>query len=200
MNKLNNDFYTRTDVLKISKELLGKVLHTHINGVHTSGIIVETEAYNGIIDKASHAYGGKRTARTETMYSHGGVSYIYLCYGIHHLFNVVTNVKDVPHAVLIRAIEPLEGIDTMLKRRQKTKLDTNLTSGPGSLTKALGITTEFNAASLDGDMIWISDNSITIPDNEIIASPRIGVVYAKEDALLPYRFRIKENKWCSPAK
>lgn len=163
-------------------------------------MIVETEAYNGVIDKASHAYGGKRTKRTETMYHQGGVSYIYLCYGIHHLFNVVTNVRDVPHAILIRAIEPLEGIDIMMQRRKKTTLDTTLTSGPGSLSQALGITTEFNNIDLQGDEIWISDNHILVPDSEIIASPRVGVAYAKEDALLPYRFRIKENKWCSKAK
>lgn len=200
MNKLPINFYTRTNVLNISKELLGKVLYTRFNNELTAGIIVETEAYNGIVDKASHAHGGRRTKRTETMYQQGGISYVYLCYGIHHLFNVVTNMEGVPHAVLIRAVEPIEGIDIMQRRRNKTTIDTTLTSGPGALSQALGITTNMDGISLQSSKIWIADNSITISENEIIASPRVGVGYAKEDALLPYRFRIKENKWCSRAK
>lgn len=114
---LPESFYTRTDVVMIAKELLGKTLVTNFGGVATAGMIVETEAYAGVADKASHAYGGRRTTRTEIMYMHGGTAYVYLCYGIHHLFNVVTNVRDVHHAVLIRAIEPLAGIDIMLERR-----------------------------------------------------------------------------------
>src|SRR5688572_7863163 len=102
--KLKRDFYTREDVVLVAKELLGKVLCTKWNGKTTSGIITETEAYEGITDRASHAYRGRRTERTEIMYSEGGTAYVYLCYGMHHLFNVVTNKKDIPHAVLIRAV------------------------------------------------------------------------------------------------
>src|ERR1017187_7820728 len=121
--KLKREFYLREDVVQIAKELLGKVLFTNIGGKITAGIITETEAYAGITDKASHAYNNRRTPRTETMYAEGGVAYVYLCYGIHHLFNVVTAQKDTPHAVLIRAIKPIEGIPAILKRRNKTKID-----------------------------------------------------------------------------
>ena len=149
---LPESFYNRKDVVKIARELLGKILVTEF-GVRTSGIIVETEAYAGITDKASHAYGGRRTGRTEVMYSPGGTAYVYLCYGIHHLFNVVTNIEGIPHAVLIRAIEPVEGIETMLERRGKTKLSPSLTAGPGALSQALGISTALTGTSLqDGKM------------------------------------------------
>ena len=140
MSKLQADFYQREDDLLISRELLGKVLYTNFHGELTSGIIVETEAYAGTTDKASHAYGGRRTKRTKIMYSPGGYAYVYLCYGIHHLFNIVTNKENIPHAVLIRAIQPRDGIEIMLQRRNKKKVDHSLTSGPGSLTRALGIT------------------------------------------------------------
>lgn len=117
--KLSKDFYLRSNVIQVSKELLGKFLITNIDGIKTGGMITEVEAYNGIIDKASHSFGGRRTARTETMFASGGVAYVYLCYGIHHLFNVVTNEKNIPQAVLIRAIEPSIGIEEMLKRRKR---------------------------------------------------------------------------------
>ena len=132
---LSEAFYRRKDVVKIAQELLGKVLVTNFGGVRTSGIIVETEAYAGATDKASHAYKSRRTARTEVMYMNGGTAYVYLCYGIHHLFNVVTNIQDEPHAILIRAIEPLEGIDAMLARRGKEVLQPLLTAGPGALSR-----------------------------------------------------------------
>ena len=148
MSKLGIDFYQREDVLAISHELLGKVLCTNFNGSLTTGIIVETEAYAGVADRASHAYGGRRTNRTEVMYSPPGTAYVYLCYGIHHLFNVVTNVEGVPHAVLIRAIEPIEGIDIMLQRRKMSKLLPKLTAGPGILSQALGISTQHSWISL----------------------------------------------------
>jgi DNA-3-methyladenine glycosylase len=198
--KLTPDFYLRENVVQISQDLLGKILYTNIEGKLCSGMIVETEAYAGIGDRASHAFGGKHTDRTKTMYDTGGVAYVYLCYGIHHLFNVVTNQKDIPHAVLIRAIEPLEGIKTMLKRRGKTKLDYTLTSGPGSLSQAMGIHYTHSGKSLYKNQIWIEDTGITITPAHIIASPRVGVAYAKEDALLPYRFRVKDNPWTSKAK
>jgi DNA-3-methyladenine glycosylase len=198
---LPESFYTRKDVVKIAKELLGKVLVTHFDGVITSGIITETEAYAGAGDKASHAYGNRRTKRTDIMFWQGGVAYVYLCYGIHHLFNVVTNVADVPHAVLIRALEPLEGIEHMLARRGKEKLAPALTAGPGAMSGALGIHTLHTGKSLSGtDAITIEDKGIVVKLKDIIASKRIGVDYAQEDALLPYRFYIKDNKFVSKSK
>ena len=199
MAKLSNAFYERTDVVKIAQELLGKLLVTEIGGVRTSGRIVETEAYAGKTDRASHAWNDRRTRRTETIYSHGGVAYVYLCYGIHHLFNVVTNQQDVPHAVLVRGLEPVEGIDTMLWRCGKQKLDTTLTAGPGSLSKALGITTALTGESLSGDVLWIED-APRIPKTAIVAGTRVGVAYALDDAYLPYRFSVKGNKWVSKGK
>lgn len=188
-------FYLNEDVVQVAKDLLGKVIITQIDGITTSGIITETEAYAGITDKASHAYGGRRTNRTEIMYAKGGVAYVYLCYGIHHLFNVVTNVQDIPHAVLIRAIEPVKGIDAMLQRRKKTKLQPQLTSGPGAMSMALGIHTSHTCLSLGKGIITIHDEGINVED--IIATTRIGIDYAKEDALLPYRFYIAGNKFIS---
>ena len=199
MPKLNKEFYERSDVLLISRELLGKVLCTNYNGKLTSGIIVETEAYAGLIDKASHAYNNKKTNRTKIMYDSGGVAYIYLCYGIHHLFNVITNSKNVPHAILIRAIEPINGIKTMLTRRKKKNKDYTLTSGPGSLTKALGITINDSGKSLMSNLIWI-ENQKNINENNVISSPRVGIQYAKDDISNLWRYRIKNNPWTSPAK
>ena len=198
--KLQESFYTREDVVVIAKELLGKVLVTKINGEHTSGMIVETEAYFGSTDKASHAFGNRRTSRTEIMYRKGGVAYVYLCYGIHHLFNIVTNVEDVPHAVLIRAVEPIEGIEYMLERRRKKMLQPSLTAGPGALSMALGIHTRQSGLELYSHEIWLEDRGIEIEVKDIIASTRVGVAYAKEDALLPYRFFIKGNKYVSKGK
>lgn len=194
------EFYTRADVVQIAKELLGKVLVTTFDGLVTSGIIVETEAYAGVADKASHAYGGRRTARTETMYSEGGVAYVYLCYGIHHLFNVVTNIEDIPHAVLIRAIEPLEGIDIMLERRGKEKLNPALTAGPGAMSSALGIHTKHTGNNLAEGEIVIEDRGIIVQKKDIISGTRVGVAYAAEDAYLPYRFWIKDNPYVSKGK
>lgn len=188
MPKLTKDFYLRDDVVQISKELLGKYLFTEFDGKLTGGIITETEAYAGITDKASHAYGNRRTKRTEVMYHEGSIAYVYLCYGIHSLFNIVTNNKDIPDAVLIRAIKPTEGIDVMIRRRNpKTH---NLTSGPGTVAQALGMKTIHSGLDLRGNKIWIEDNG-TNTSNEIITSTRIGVSYAEEDALLPYRFQLK---------
>ena len=199
MSKLTLDFYQREDVVTISRDLLGKVLCTNFHGKLTSGIIVETEAYSGIIDKASHAYGGKRTKRTEIMYACGGSAYIYLCYGIHHLFNIVTNNKSIPHAVLIRAIEPKDGIEIMLQRRKKKILDPTLTGGPGSLTQALGITIEDSGTSLMENLIWLEDQNIYNENQDILASSRVGVQYAGKDANNPWRFRIANNPWVSTA-
>src|ERR1700712_2230774 len=153
MKKLPASFYHRTNVVTIAKELLGKLLITSFNGELTSGRIVETEAYNGVGDKASHSYGGRRTKRTEVMYAPGGVAYVYLCYGIHHLFNVVTNGQDTPHAILIRGIEPVTGIDIMLERMKKEKADYTIGRGPGNVSKALGIDTTHTSLSLLSDEI-----------------------------------------------
>jgi len=155
------------------------------------GLITGTEAYNGVVVKASHAYGGRRTKRTETMFAEGGISYVYLCYGIHHLFNIVTNVEDVPHAVLIRAIQPLKGEQYILKRRNAKVLSKNLCVGPGKVSSALGITLKDNGLDLGGNKIWLEDESIK-PKN-ILCGSRIGVDYAGEDAELPYRFWIEGN-------
>lgn len=197
--KLPESFYTRTDVVKIAKELLGKTLVTNLDGVTTSGIIVETEAYAGLTDKASHAYGGRRTARTEIMYMPGGTAYVYLCYGIHHLFNVVTNVRDVPHAVLIRAIEPVTGIEKMMERRRKEQLHPSLTAGPGAMSVALGIHTWHTGISLLGDEIYVEEG-IKVRSVDIVAASRVGVAYAMDDALRPYRFYIRGNRYVSKGK
>jgi DNA-3-methyladenine glycosylase len=131
------------------------------------------------------------------MFGSGGVSYVYLCYGIHYLFNVVTNTKDVPEAVLVRALEPTIGIEVMQERRGTAANRFHLTSGPGKLTKALGIERNFNGKSLDSNEIWIEDSSIIVPKNRIEITPRIGIDYAGEDALLPWRFCVKDNPWVS---
>jgi len=196
MSKLPSEFYLREDVRHIAKSLLGKKLCTQFNGQFTSGVIVETEAYDGITDRASHAYGNRKTKRTKVMFAEGGTAYIYLCYGIHHLFNIVTNTKGVPHAVLIRAIEPIEGIDAMLQRRNMAKVQPRLTAGPGCLSQALGIHTSNSGISLNGNSIWI-DKHKSVREDMIIESPRIGVEYAGEDALLPWRYYLKNNQWVS---
>lgn len=200
MKKLGLDFYDRKNVLQVAKELLGKILVTKFERIETSGRIVEVEGYNGITDKASHAFGGRRTARNEVMYARGGVAYVYLCYGIHHLFNVVTNMKEVPHAVLIRALEPLHGKAEMLKRTGKVKVDLTLTKGPGNLSKALGISTMHSGRLLTAKELFIADDGLRYAKKEIIPSPRIGVDYAGEDALLPYRFYVKGNPFVSGKK
>ena len=199
MSKLPAKFYERGDVLAISKELLGKVLYTQFDDKLTSGIIVETEAYAGETDRASHAYRGKRTQRTKVMYASGGTAYIYLCYGIHHLFNVVTNFEGIPHAVLIRAIEPKDGIEVMLKRRNKKTENHSLTAGPGALAKALGITVENSGVSLKDNLIWLEDQNIFYSNQDIISSPRVGVQYAGKDAQNSWRFQIENNPYVSPA-
>jgi len=197
MRKLPLSFYHQEDVNQLARQLLGKRLYTWIDGELTGGIIVETEAYNGITDKASHAYGGRFTDRTKVMYESGGLSYIYLCYGIHHLFNVVTGVEGIPQAVLIRGLEPIEGLDVMLRRRNMPALKTNLTAGPGALAKALGIDRALNAKDLMGDEIWIADAGLSYTPEEIVASARIGVDYAGDHALLPWRYYVKGNRFVS---
>jgi DNA-3-methyladenine glycosylase len=197
---LDQSFYLQDDVVDIARNLLGKKLVTCFQGQITSGVIVETEAYAGVNDRASHAYGGKITPRNKIMYSEGGVAYVYLCYGIHSLFNVVTNVSGVPHAVLIRGIVPYDGIEVMKLRSGRRELKFRDGIGPGKVSKFLGIhyshsglPLTFKGPDSSGLQIWI-ENDMTINDASIISSPRIGVDYAGEDALLPYRFRTEIKK------
>lgn len=197
MTKLPPSFYTRPDVVQISRELLGKYLFTYINGVRTGGKIVETEAYSGQNDRACHSHLGRRTARTEIMYHSGGLAYVYLTYGMHHLFNIVTNEEGKADAVLIRAIEPLEGIEEMKLRRGLPQLEKRLTAGPGVLSQALGISREHYGSPLNGEPIWVEDRKEALREEEIVARPRVGIAYAGEDALLPWRFSIRNNPWVS---
>lgn len=195
--KLHSDFYNRPDVLRIARELLGKIIITRFNGELTSARIVETEAYAGVTDRASHAWNGRRTARTEIMYHEAGLAYVYLIYGIHQLFNIITNEKDIPHAILIRGAEPIEGIPVMLRRTGKVKADFTLTRGPGNVAKALGITLTHTGESLLGDDMYLASDGFVPPAADILATPRIGVDYAGADALLPYRFILRNNKYVS---
>lgn len=201
MSRLPRSFYLRNDVVQISRELIGKRLVSRLNGQRTSGLIVETEAYLGEIDRASHAYGRRRTPRTEVMFGEGGLAYVYLCYGIHHLFNVVVSPRDVPHAILIRALEPEEGIPLMLTRCNKKRLDPTLTGGPGCLTRALGISCAHSGVSLIRQTpIWIEDSGREPSADQIEVGTRVGVAYAGQDAYLPYRFGLKGNPYISKGK
>lgn len=195
--KLPESYYHNPDVVTLSRDLIGKYLFTCIDGELTGGYIVETEAYAGVTDKASHAFGGRMTPRTQTMYLQGGVSYVYLCYGIHEMFNIVTSVAGQPHAILIRAIQPTDGLDVIMARRNMENLKPTITKGPGSVAKALGISRKINAVSLQSDIIWVEDKGLHFTDDEIVAGPRIGVDYAGDDALLPYRFYVRGNIFVS---
>lgn len=189
--RLPKKFFQHHDVVELARLLLGKRLCTFINGQYTSGIITETEAYAGETDKASHAFGGRKTERTKVMFGEPGTAYVYLCYGLHHLFNIVTNKKGIPHAILIRAIQPEEGIELMLQRRKKKKVDKTLSGGPGTVAQALGINVKHSGLSLHDDEIWVEETNIKVKPEDVIAGPRIGVDYAGEDAKLPYRFILK---------
>jgi DNA-3-methyladenine glycosylase len=192
-------YYQSLDVVSLAKDLLGKYLVTGFEGQRCAGIIVETEAYRGPEDRACHAYNNRRTPRTEVMFAKGGVAYIYVCYGMHHLMNVVTGPKDHAHAVLIRALEPKEGIDMMAYRRNMPESDIRLTKGPGALSVAMGLTSAWTGTSLTAasSPVWIEDRkNILLPD-DICSGPRIGVESAGESALLPWRFFIKHNKYVS---
>ncbi|MBI3137477.1 MAG: DNA-3-methyladenine glycosylase [Sphingobacteriales bacterium] len=195
--KLKPEFFRRKNVLQVARDLLGKILVSNQDGLVTAGRIVEVEAYQGVTDKASHAYGGRRTNRTEVMYARGGVAYVYLCYGIHHLFNVVTNEKEIPHAILVRALEPLEGIETMLARTGKKRAGYSLTRGPGNLSKAMGIRRQHSGYSLQLAALYIADDNYRFGKDRLRSSPRIGVDYAGEDAKRPYRFYLQGNPFVS---
>ncbi len=189
--KFDRNFYLN-DTLEIAENLLGSLLCTNTNNEFVSGRIVEVEAYFGVIDKASHSYGGRRTKRTEAMYSPGGVAYIYLIYGLHSLFNVVTGMERVPHAILVRALEPVDGIDIM-KNRRKTENLLNLTSGPGKLCSALNLSREHSGIDLTGDKVWIERPDEPLADGNVIHARRIGIDYAEEYKDKLWRFYIKDN-------
>lgn len=192
--KLPLDFYLRKNVVLIAKQLLGKILVTKMDGIITSGMIVETEAYS-YKERGSHAFRGM-TKRNEVMFDDGGIAYVYLCYGVHEMFNVVTNEKGTAEAILIRALQPMQGMETMMQR-MKTDSTKRITSGPGKLTKALGIDRTLNGKELNSNEIWIEDANIKIKPKEIVSSARIGIDYAGEDALLPWRFTLSNNEWVS---
>lgn len=194
MNALPEPFYQRNDVTTIARQLLGKKLVTNIFGKRTSGLIVETEAYS-YRERGCHAYDSRMTNRNKVMFEAGGVAYVYLCYGIHHLFNVVTNKGGVADAVLIRALEPVEGEEWM-KDRMQVKSAKRITSGPGKLTKALGIDRTFDGKYLNSAEVWIEEGE-RVSSRLIVASARIGIDYACKDALLPWRYSIKDNPWVS---
>ena len=198
MKKLPLQFYDRTDVIAIARELLGKIIVTRFDGLISSGRIVETEAYIGLTDRASHSFHGRRTPRNEHMYAAPGTAYVYICYGMHHLFNVVTNKKDVPDAVLIRAVEPLKGVDLMLQRTGKKKADHTLTKGPGNAARSLGIAKSHSGASLVGSVIYLAEDAFGIDDAMIGTSKRIGVEGAGLPAAdYPYRFYLRGNPFVS---
>lgn len=196
---LKKEFFTQTDTVGIARALLGKTLHTKFQGSHTSGIICETEAYCGVEDRGCHAYNGRLTDRTRIMYAEGGVAYVYLCYGIHNLFNVVTHTTGEPHAVLIRAIAPVGGINHMLKRRGLSDSTPQLAAGPGLVAQCLGLTTKHSGLSLFGEHIWITDAPV-LPDNDIIAGARVGMNFSGPYKTIPWRFRIKGSPNTSKAR
>jgi DNA-3-methyladenine glycosylase len=194
--KLSRDFYTRPDVLTVARDLLGKKLVVGgDSGSRAAGIIVETEAYRGPEDRASHAYNGRRTARTETMYGIGGTAYVYFVYGMYHQFNVVTNVEGIPHAVLVRALEPVEGLE-IIRRRRQGKSEHQLTSGPGKLCMALGIDRKLDRADLLGNRVWLEEG-IAVAARRITRGPRIGIDYAEDWAAKPWRFWVRDNPFVS---
>lgn len=198
--KLPLSYYQQPDVVALARDLLGKYLYTRIDGVLTGGRIVETEAYAHIDDQACHSHLGRFTKRTRVMYEAGGVAYVYLIYGRYALFNIITNVAGKADAVLIRGLEPTEGIAEMQLRRGLQQPARNLTAGPGLLTQALGIKVEHYGTDLTGPLIWLEDQHEPVEPEDVLASPRVGIDYAGDDAALPWRFRIKDSKWTSPAK
>lgn len=188
--KLPSAYYQNESAVYLAKDLLGKLLITEIDDIKTGGIITETEAYCES-EKGCHAYNKRKTERTKIMFEVGGFSYVYLCYGMHYLFNIVTGKKDTAQAVLIRAIQPTIGLDEILKRRNKTFLDKNLSNGPGKVCKALGITKAHNALSLTKNEIWLEESNVITKNSTIETTPRIGIDYAEEDKYLPWRFVLK---------
>ena len=198
-NKLERVFFTRTDTLRVARDLLGKLLVVPTaDGQRVSGMIVETEAYLGEIDKAAHSYGGRRTARNEVTYAEGGHVYVFFVYGMYYQLNLVTGLADHPHVVLIRGVEPVEGVEIMRERRGTMK-DKNLTSGPGKLCIAFGITRELNGEALMGERIWVEEHK-SFRKSEIDSGPRVGINYAEEFVEMPWRFWLKGNEFVSKTR
>ena len=197
--RLRKPFFISPDVVQTARDLLGKFLVTDFAGGKTAGMIVETEAYRAPDDRGCHAYLNRRTKRTEIMFAEGGKAYVYLCYGIHHLFNIVTGEAGMAQAVLVRAVEPADNLELMLARRNMEKTKRQLCAGPGVLTQALGIRTEHSGTDLlaNGSPIWVEDRGIRFSPKEISATPRVGIAFAKECANWPWRFRVENSKWTS---
>jgi DNA-3-methyladenine glycosylase len=194
-------FYQRPDVLTIARELLGKHVFTQLDGELTGGRIVETEAYRHEGDPSITLHLQRKAKQAQALYQPGGHAYLYTVYRVHTLFNLTVNDAAHPDAVLIRAIEPLVGIDVMQHRRGLAKVARNLTAGPGVLSQALGLTPALNGELLTGPHIWFEDAGEIIADDNVLASSRVGLEYAGEEAVaLPWRFRVKDSKWTSPAK
>lgn len=192
------EFYSHEDILQQARLLLGKVLMTRVKGRVTSGVIVETEAYKAPEDKASHAHGNKRTGRTEVMFGNGGHAYVYLCYGIHEMFNVVVGPTEKAHAILIRAVEPLDGMEIIQDRRRLRRSGYNLGAGPGNLTRSLAIDRSMNGLNLmEREHVWIEDREVDPPAEKIVATPRVGIDYAEEWIEKPWRFILRDSPWVS---
>lgn len=196
-NKLPVEFYRQDDVVQIARQLLGKHIYSLVDGNISGGIIVETEAYRGPEDRGSHAYNDKRTPRNEMMYEAGGLAYMYICYGIHDMLNIVTGAHGTSHAALIRAIEPIEGIDIMRSRRNVFDKDKRLCQGPGALAKAMGLTKLHNGTDLQGEVIWLEDKGFTYPDHQVVASARVGMNFDGPYKTIPWRFYVKGNPFVS---
>jgi DNA-3-methyladenine glycosylase len=187
----------RSNVLLVARQLLGcRLVVPMADGTRVSGQIVETEAYVGPEDKASHAYGNRRTSRTETMFGSGGTAYVYFIYGMYYQFNVVTGQANVPHAVLVRGLEPLEGIERMRERRP-VKRDRDLTNGPGKLCQALGLDRSYNGEDLLGERVWLEAAEKKLAPRRIMSGPRIGIDYAEEYKEKPWRFWVRDNPYVS---
>lgn len=196
-HKLSKDFYRQQDVVSVARHLLGKHIYSLVDGQLTGGIIVETEAYRGPDDRGSHAYNGKRTARNEMMYNAGGLVYMYICYGIHDMLNIVTGEEGISHAALIRAIQPIEGIDIMRHRRALFDKDLRLCQGPGSLAKSLGLSKIHNGVDLQGNVIWLTDEKHTYTDEQVVCSARVGMNFDGLYKAIPWRFYVKGNQYVS---
>ncbi len=197
MEILPLEFYRREDTLQIAKELLGRELIVRgFDDFVTGGIITEVEAYLGGQDKGCHAYGYKKTARNQVMFQAGGVAYVYFCYGMYDMFNIVTHKEGEPHAILIRSVKPTQGKKIILRRRKQSRISPMTSAGPGRLTMALAINRSHNGKSLISEDLYVLEKP-AMKDFEIVATPRIGIAYAEEDAMKPYRFYIKNEPFVS---
>lgn len=192
-SRLARSFYQQ-DPVTVARQLLGCTLVHIVDGQRLAGRVVETEAYLGVEDKAAHSYGGRRTARVEPMYADGGTSYVFFTYGMHHCFNVVTQEKNEPTAVLLRALEPTEGITSMQTHRAAARRERDLCNGPAKLCQALGIDRKSNARDLTTDKaLWIESASVQTSEDEIVASPRVGIAYAEEWVDKSLRFTLRDH-------